>query len=280
MIPDEPPGDVAKLLATERARLLDMLAAMGETDWHKPTPCPEWTVLGLCCHLLGDDLGLLSRHRDHHHGTPPPGGSSEVEFVEWLDTLQVEWVRATRRLSPRLVVDLLGWSGPQLVDVFKAQDPRARTALVTWAGPALVPAWLDQVREVSEYWIHRQQLRQALGLHPDLRPDLLDPILGGLRWAYPFRLAGIGARPGDTVTIAVVGPVTATWYLVYAEIGWDFAPEPGRRIVASVSMTSDEAWRMLTNNLAAPDQARIPMSGEEPILAVIRSTRAIIGTPI
>lgn len=82
------------------------------------------------------------------------------------------------------------------------------------------------------------------------------------------------------MTIAVVGPVTATWYLVYAETGRDFAPEPGTRIVASASMTTDEARRMLTNNLLAPDQARIPMSGDESILAVIRSTRAIIGTPI
>src|ERR1700738_385130 len=107
MLPDEPPGDIAPLFAVERARLLELLRAMGDTDWHKPSPCPGWTVLGLCCHLLGDDFALLSRHRDHHHGTPSPEGLAEAEFIVWLDDLQAEWVRAARRLSPRLVVDLL-----------------------------------------------------------------------------------------------------------------------------------------------------------------------------
>jgi hypothetical protein len=65
------------------------------------------TVLGLACHLLGDDLGLLARRRDHHVGTPPPEDLSESEFIDWLDELQIEWVRAARRLSPHLVVEML-----------------------------------------------------------------------------------------------------------------------------------------------------------------------------
>jgi hypothetical protein len=38
-----------------------------------------------------------------------------------------------------------------------------RTAQVSWAGTSPVPVWLDQARELSERWIHRQQLLQALG---------------------------------------------------------------------------------------------------------------------
>jgi hypothetical protein len=38
----------------------------------------------------------------------------------------------------------------------------AATVSVSWAGPDPVPAWLDQARELSEYWIHRQQILQAL----------------------------------------------------------------------------------------------------------------------
>jgi hypothetical protein len=88
-------------------------------------------VLGLCCHLVGDDLSLLSRHRDDYLGTRPPEGAGEDDLVTWLDELQDEWVSAARRLSPRLVTDLLGWTGPQLVETFRRQDPRARTAVVS-----------------------------------------------------------------------------------------------------------------------------------------------------
>src|SRR5690606_15528672 len=97
------------------------------------------------------------------------------------------------------------------------QDPTARTAHVSWAGPDPVPVWLDQVRELSEYWIHRQQILEALGRPPDLRADVLAPVLDGLRWAYPYRLEAAdlpSVTPGDTVTIAVTGPVAVTWHLV------------------------------------------------------------------
>jgi uncharacterized protein (TIGR03083 family) len=235
--PEKPPGEIAGLFPVERARLTELLRGLQPADWDRPSPCPGWTVLGLCCHLVGDDLSVLSRHRDDYRGTPgPPDDAGEAEFVAWLDDLQAEWVRAARRLSPRVVTDLLEWAGPQVADMVRGQDPRARTGDVSWAG-GLVPAWLDQARELSEYWIHRQQLLQALGRPSDLRADLAAPVLDGLRWAYPFRLAEARAQPGDTVTIAVSGPVTATWQLVATTTGWAFRGGPGPRVVARLDMT-------------------------------------------
>jgi hypothetical protein len=71
----------------------------------------------------------------------------------------------------------------------RAQDPEALTANVSWAAAEPVPMWLDLLRELSERWIHRQQLRQALGRPGDLRPDLAEPVLDGLRWAYRHYLS-------------------------------------------------------------------------------------------
>jgi len=277
--PTEPPADWAGLFAVERARLSELLGGLAPTDWGRPSPCPGWSVLGLCAHLAGGDLSLLARHRDHHHGTPPPEGPGEPELIAWLDQLQDEWVRAARRLSPRVVTDLLDWAGPQIVETFRGQDPRARTAEVTWAGPEPAPVWLDQARELSEYWIHRQQLLQAVGRPSDLRPDLAAPVLDALRWAYPFRLRPVAARPGDTVTIAVSGPVTVTWSLVATEAGWAFRAGPGPREVARLELSTGQAWRLLTSNLPADGRAGLISSGDPAILALLDQTRAIIGTP-
>ncbi len=137
-----PPWDYAGLFGVERDRLGELLAGLGAADWERPSPCPGWTVLGLCCHLAGDDLGLLARHRDGYLGTPAPGGASETEFAGWLDELQAEWVRAARRLSPRLVTDLLAWAGPQIIATLRGQDPEALTASVSWPAPARTrPGW-------------------------------------------------------------------------------------------------------------------------------------------
>jgi uncharacterized protein (TIGR03083 family) len=274
--PSEPPCDYAGPFAVERDRLTELLAGLQAADWERPSPCPGWTVLGLCCHLVGDDLGLLARNRDGFLGTRAPAGS-EAEFAAWLDELQAEWVRAARRLSPRLVTDLLRWAGPQITVTFAGEDVRARTASVSWAGPDLVPAWLGQARELSEYWIHRQQVLQALGRPSDLRADLAGPVLDALRWAYPYRLASAAARPGDTVSISVTGPLARTWHLVAAETGWQFGDQPGPRRVGSLAMNAEQAWRLLTNNMPAAGQAALTVSGDDAITSILLRTRAIIG---
>jgi hypothetical protein len=108
---------------------------------------------------------------------------------------------------------------------------------------------------------------------------MLGPILEGLRWAYPFRLGQIRAEPGDTVSIEIAGPASAGWFLVATGAGWDFRSQPGARLVARVSMTSEEAWRLLSNNLPIAEQTRLRLSGDERVVDVIRRTRAIIGSP-
>jgi hypothetical protein len=112
---------------------------------------------------------------------PPDDLREEAEFVEWLDALQDGWVQASRRLSSRLVIDLLAWTGPQLERMFRDQDTTAWTASVSWAGSEPVPVWLDHARELSEYWIHRQQLRQALNRPPELATPTAAAVLDALR---------------------------------------------------------------------------------------------------
>jgi uncharacterized protein (TIGR03083 family) len=275
--PLEPPADVVELFAREREVLLEFLRSLHTDDWTRPSPCPGWSVLGLAAHLVGDDLSLLARHRDGHHGTVPPEGASDDDFIVWLDELQMEWVHAARRLSPQLVVQLLDWAGPQLVDTMRSRDPMELSADVSWAGPEPAPVWLDQLRELSEYWIHRQQLRWAVGVETDL-DAALGAILDAFRWAYPYRLRGLGA-PGDTVMIELEGDVMARWILVASATGWNFAEEPTSRIVATMRFDGDQAWRLLTNNLPPDQHGAIDVSGTEPIVRALRRTRAIIGAP-
>jgi hypothetical protein len=44
-------------------------------------------------------------------------------------------------------------------------------------------------------------------------------------------------------------------------------------------MTTEQAWRLLTNNLPAADRTRVMASGDDTILGILRQTRAIVGTP-
>ena len=278
-IPPTPLREYPPLFQLDRDRLLELLRAMGASDWERPTPCPGWNLLGLALHLLGDDISLLAGQRDQHRGTPAPEGLDEEGFTRWLDELQVEWVRAARRLSPRLVVDLLEWAGPQIVSAVKAQDSSAVTANVSWASITRVPVWLDQARELSERWIHRQQILQSLGRASDLRSDVAEPVMDGLRWAYPFRLDAHRRGPGATVDINISGEVNLRWTIVSDGVSWAFHPVAGDRLAAELLLTSDQAWRLLSNNYDPRVHGNISGSGDPEIIDVLLRTRAIIGTP-
>ena len=277
-IPTDAPCDFSQLVRVERARLLDMLRSLSAEDWQRATPCPGWDVLGLVNHLIGDDLSVIAWQRDHHHGTPAPEAADEAQFIHWLDNLQTEWVHAARRISPRLAVELLDWLGNPVADTFAAQDPRSWTAHVSWASDLPVPIWLDQARELTERWIHRQQLNEAVGRPTDLDEDLAGPVLDALRWAYPYRLGAAGVSD-DRVDIEIAEPLHRVWRLTNRSGGWGFTDQADAPASAALVMTAEQAWRLLTNNYSAEAHGPLRSSGDPAVIDVLLKTRAIIGAP-
>src|SRR6202012_2946757 len=94
-----------------------------------------------------------------------------------------------RMLSPRLIIDLLRWSGAQLDTSLTSVD-LAAPASVYWAGAA--PLWFDLAREFTERWVHFQQIRDAAG---PTRPDQSSPgpddhlalVIRTFIWGFPHQ---------------------------------------------------------------------------------------------
>src|SRR5689334_16093463 len=105
------PFDARPFFARVRSDLLDLLAALPPDAWDRLTAAAPWRVRDVVAHLLGDDVGRLSRSRDAHVASGPRPGEP---FPAFLHRLNDEWVTATARISPRLLVDLLRTTGPQI----------------------------------------------------------------------------------------------------------------------------------------------------------------------
>src|SRR3979411_3165268 len=101
------PGEVVVVdrFAPLRMRLLGLLADLSEDDWARPTAAPRWSVKDVAAHLLGGDFGILSRSRDRFR--PPTTLVTYTDLVDLINRLNEEWVLAARRLSPRLLRELL-----------------------------------------------------------------------------------------------------------------------------------------------------------------------------
>jgi uncharacterized protein (TIGR03083 family) len=280
-IPGAPSADLPALIESERMELTRLLDGLTVDDWNKASPCPGWSVGDVALHILGDDLGAIARDRDHFFGTAPPEAiETEADLVSFLEDVNDLWVRANRRLSPQLVTEMLRWTGEQLVAAYREQDETAVAASVSWASDGSVPKWLDQARELTERWVHHQQIRAGLGAPSWLDPRMTAVVLDTFFWAYPYRLSGIGRPIGTSVQIKITGVVERDWWFVVTAAGWSLAegnlPEEP---TVGLSMDADQAWLLLTNGLS-PELQPVPVVNTDPELAqTILRTRAIIGLP-
>ena len=106
---------VVDLFPQERRQLLLLFSELEAKDWEKPTICPGWSVKDIGLHLLGDDIGYLSRARDQFSNP----FFQNKDLHEWkslvknINEANELWVKAAARLSPKLLADLLELTGRQ-----------------------------------------------------------------------------------------------------------------------------------------------------------------------
>ena len=78
--------DTVSLFGPLRRALVELLRATDHDGWNRPTVCPGWTVHDVALHLLGVEVGNVSRRRDGHIVPLPdgavPGKSSLAVFNE------------------------------------------------------------------------------------------------------------------------------------------------------------------------------------------------------
>ncbi len=271
------PIDVSGRFAPLRTRLLELLASLSEGDWARPTAAPRWSVKDVAAHLLGGDIGNLSRKRD---GFRPQavGAVTYGELVGLVNRSNEEWVSATRRMSPRLLCELLAFTAPQVEACFAAADPAAMGVPVSWAGPGPAPAWFDIAREFTERWHHQQQIRDATANPPLYDPYFLAPVLDTFVRALPHGFRRVGAPEGTAVRFEISGDAGGVWFVVRTGGAWELALDCGARPAAEVVLPQDAAWRMFTKGVEAKTAfAQATTRGDPMLAAPIFGTVAVIG---
>jgi uncharacterized protein (TIGR03083 family) len=257
--------------------LLDLLSGLPAADWDKPTVCAPWSVKDVALHLLGDDVGLLSRQRD---GFSLPADLKDWdELVAFINHLNLTWVEAARRTSPRLLLDLLRFTGGQVCAYFESLDPYALGGPVNWVGPEPAPVWLDLAREYTERWLHQQHLRQAVGQPGLTDPHFLGPALDAFVLALPRTYQDMDAAEGALVTLTLRGACAKQWSLRREAGRWELYAGAGASQTPAVEVIMDEdtAWRVFTKGLSrAAAETRITVKGDRSLGLKMLDTVSII----
>jgi uncharacterized protein (TIGR03083 family) len=273
------PGEIAVIdrFAALRAQLLGLLAELSGEEWALPTAASGWSVKDVAAHLLGGDVGILSRKRD---AFSPPGAAFQTyaELVELVNRLNREWVQTARRMSPRLLRELLAFTGPEVEAYFRSLDAQALGEPVNWAGSAPAPVWLDLAREFTERWHHQQQIRDATGKAPLYDPYFLAPVLDTFVRALPHSFREVAAADGTVVRLEISGGGGGVWFLVRAGNGWELALDAEGEASAEAVVPQDTAWRMFTKGVDwERARARSAIRGDADLASAIFRTVAVIG---
>jgi uncharacterized protein (TIGR03083 family) len=235
--------------------LLELLSNLSRDDWNRPTVCKGWSVKDIASHLLGGEIGILSRKRDRYAYSGDNSMSWE-ELVALINRLNDTWVKAASRMSPRVLCELMKLTGEQTCEYFKSLDPYAMGSPVDWASSEPAQVWLDIAREYTERWHHQQQIRDAVGKPGLKEPNYFAPVLDAFVRALPRTYASVDARDFTLVMLTITGDSGGRWFLLREDQAWNLYIDVERAADAELMIDEDIAWRLFTRGVTKEEALR------------------------
>jgi uncharacterized protein (TIGR03083 family) len=253
MLEEPKPVIVSMLFPEIHGELVALLKSLSTDDWEKPTMCADWSVKGVALHLLGVEIGNLSRRRDGNISKASINNWNEL--VAFINDWNQSWVSVADRISPRLLIDLLELVGFQTCDYFQGLDPFAMGGAVSWVGPGPAPVWLDLAREYTERWHHQQHIRDAVGKPGLKQPEYFSPVLEAFIRALPRTFHETVADENTSVTVTITGQSGGRWSILRENMDWHLYSGAPAEPNAEVIIDQEIAWRLFTRGIS-PDLAR------------------------
>jgi uncharacterized protein (TIGR03083 family) len=270
MPPSPEPILVAPLFAPLNDELIALLRGLSEAEWNARA-VGTWTAKDVAAHLLDTSLRRLSAQRDRY---ALPFDASR-DFATSINDMNAQWVSSARRLSPRILVEMLETYGREMAEYMMSLDPYAPAEWsVSWAGEATSPNWFDTARELTERWHHQQQIRDAARRPPlyDLR--YFKPVIDTFLRVLPYAYRDAAAADGTRVMVAVRDVTRAS--IVRGGGKWTLDSRFDEA-ATTVSMSGDTAWRLFTRGLPRDDaRHQCETRGDAALAEPLFSTIAIV----
>jgi len=265
----------APLFLEVRRELVSMLKGLSQEEWGRPTTAGKWNVKDVALHILGGDVGNLSRRRDGFSLTADL--SSYEKLVTFINEINSSWVAAGQRMSTPVLIDLLEHVGRQADEYFAGLDPFVKGGPVDWAGNEPMLVWFDVAREYTERWHHQQQIRDATGRPGLYERRLFEPVIDTFVRALPRAFRDMAEADGTTVRLALNGLLEKEWSLVRKAQKWDLFEGHQGRSDAEVRIAAENAWKIFTRGIRGADAlARAEIRGDRVLGEKVLETVAVI----
>lgn len=222
----------------------------------RQTVARQWVIKDVAAHLLDVTCRRIALHRDGWSVPPDVEIRSNADLVTYLNRLNGDWVKAAKRLSPAILMQMLENVQETDCNLFREQDPFAPSPYpVSWAGETMSYNWFDIAREYTERWLHQQQMRDAMGDRSLLTAELYRPFLHIFLQAWPFTCAGLDADEGTVLKTTITGEGGGEWFLLRSEGQWKLSEAAGDMMAAETIIDGDVAWKLFSKSVRKEDIA-------------------------
>lgn len=261
-----PPLAVAGLFEPLLDELLGLVRNLEPANWER-SASRSWSVRDVAAHLVDGDCRQLSFGRDRRPLLPPDRPIRRPEdLLGFLDGLNATWVAATKRLSARLLIELLELTGREVAKYFATLGSEDEAIFaVAWAGQRSSPNWLHLGRELTERWHHQQQIRRATGRPLLDDPRFARPVLEAFLYGVPPAYAKLEAPPGTAVEIRFADPLNAHYGISRHADSWQLTAA-SRAPAATIELDLEGAWLALTRSIPIAEARRRAQISGSPAL--------------
>jgi hypothetical protein len=244
------PIPVSHLFKPLDEKLMELLASLSESDWHKPTVVRQWKVKDIVSHLLDGNLRTLSIQQDRYFGDTPPLIQGYRDLVDWLNELNGDWIKATQRISPQVLMLLHRVTGPPVSQYYEALDLYEPAIFpVAWAGQTESLNWMHLAREYTEKWHHQQQIREAIGNEDLMSHRYFYPVMDTYFRALPFTFEKIYAPEGTVIQVHISTEIGGNWFLEKQKDRWRLLEKYDGMIESKVEISPPIAWKLFSKNI-------------------------------
>jgi uncharacterized protein (TIGR03083 family) len=268
----------AHLLRKVDEKLIDLLSALAPGEWELQTVAPLWKVRDVAAHLLDTALRKLSLVRDSCY-VETTDIRSQQDVITLVNRLNREGVAVYRRLSPRVLIEMMKVATKQSAEFHESLDPFATATFnVSWAGEETSLNWFDTARELTERWHHQQQIRLATHRPGIMTPGLYHPVLDCFLRGLPHAFLEVKASPGTVLLVEISGECGGEWFLERGTETWNLVPRSSSDFTAKVTLPQELAWRLFTKGIdRSSARGQLEIDGDRALGEKILDLTAIVG---
>jgi hypothetical protein len=238
-------------------KLITLLESLSPEDWNKQTVAKAWKVKDVVSHLLEGNIRTLSMQRDKYYGEEPPAINSYTDLVNWLNLLNADWIKASKRISPDVLILLHKATGGLTTQYYESVDLyNPAVFAVNWAGESESLSWMHLARDYTEKWHHQQQIREATGRDGILTREFFYPFIDTFFKALPHTFKHIGAPTGTKIKITITTNIGGNWYLQKFKDSWGLLKDmEAETFAAAIRIPPEISWKLFSKSIR-PDEIR------------------------